>query len=463
MAVIRDRIPHFSTSVPVVVIGAGAAGALAALAARDVGGKVLVLDRDTSPTGATAYSSGMIPAAGTRAQQSREIDDSPEHFAQDIQAKSNGHSAKHLVEAYTRSAAETIDWLETTCGVSFELVEGTPPGHSVARMHALADRGGTSLLSALYRTLAARGVRMQPGACVTDLFVDGEQRVRGVRYRRGEQEIVDVGCSVLVLATNGFAGNADLVAKYLPDVRALPFAGHAGSQGDALGWADDMGAATEDMDGFQAHSSVVMPQRLQLPWALMTEGAIQVNRLGERFGNEHEGYSESALFVLAQPEGIAFNIYDERIHEVGLAMPNYPEAVTRGLIKRGATLRDLAESLGIDRSGLEQTVALVNALAFEDDMDDFGRPFRASQMLLGPYYGVQVTSALLGTEGGLAIDAGGRVLRPDGTALPNLVAAGGAARGLSGDAGGGYLEGNGLLAAVVGGYLAGRTAAELAY
>jgi fumarate reductase flavoprotein subunit len=167
--------------------------------------------------------------------------------------------------------------------------------------------------------------------------------------------------------------------------------------------------------------------------------------------------------VLAQPEGIAFNIYDERIHEVGLAMPNYPEAVTKGLIKRGATLRDLAESLGIDRSGLEQTVALVNALAFEEDMDDFGRPFRASQMLLGPYYGVQVTSALLGTEGGLAIDAGGRVLRPDGTALPNLVAAGGAARGLSGDAGGGYLEGNGLLAAVVGGYLAGRTAAELAY
>ena len=73
-----------------------------------------------------------------------------------------------------------------------------------------------------------------------------------------------------------------------------------------------------------------MPQRLQLPWALMTEGAIQVNLQGERFGNEHEGYSESALFVLAQPEGIAFNIYDERIHEVGLAMPNYLEAVTKG-------------------------------------------------------------------------------------------------------------------------------------
>jgi fumarate reductase flavoprotein subunit len=462
MAVIRGSLPHFATSVPVVVIGAGAAGALAALAAREFGAKVLVLDRDSSPAGATGSSSGMIPAAGTRTQQAREIDDTPARFAADIQSKSNGRSAAHLVEAYTRTAAETLSWLETACGLSFELVDGIPPGHSVPRMHALAERGGTALLSALYRALAARGVRLQPSSRVTDLYVDADQRVRGVRVQRG-REAVDVGCSALVVATNGFAGNGELVSRHLPDVRALPFAGHEGSQGDALLWGGELGAAIEDIDGFHAHSSVVMPQRLQLPWALMSEGAIQVNRQGERFGNEHEGYSESALFVLAQPEGIAFNIYDERIHEVGLAMPNYPEAVTKGLIKRGTTLRDLADALGIERGGLEQTIALVNALALDEDMDEFGRSFRAAQMILGPYYGVQVTGALLGTEGGLAIDAQGRVLRPDNSALPNLLAAGGAARGISGDAGGGYLEGNGLLGAVVGGYLAGRTAAELAY
>lgn len=462
MAVIRGSLPSFATSVPVIVIGAGAAGALAALAAREFGAKVLVLDRDSSPTGATGSSSGMIPAAGTRAQQAREIDDTPERFAADIQSKSNGRSAAHLVEAYTRAAAETLNWLELTCGLSFELVDGVPPGHGVPRMHALAERGGTALLSALYRALAARGVRLQPSSRVTDLYVDGDQRVRGVRVQRG-REVIDIGCSALVVATNGFAGNVELVSRHLPDVRALPFAGHDGSQGDALLWGGELGAAIEDIDGFQAHSSVVMPQRLQLPWALMSEGAIQVNRQGERFGNEHEGYSESALFVLAQPEGIAFNIYDERIHEVGLAMPNYPEAVTKGLIKRGTSLRDLADALGIELGGLEQTIALVNALALDEDMDEFGRTFRAAQMILGPYYGVQVTGALLGTEGGLAIDAQGRVLRLDKSALPNLLAAGGAARGVSGDAGGGYLEGNGLLAAVVGGYLAGRTAAELAY
>ena len=82
-------------------------------------------------------------------------------------------------------------------------------------------------------------------------------------------------------------------------------------------------------------------------------------------------------------------------------MPNYAAAVEAGFVKRGVALRDLADQLGIKVEGLESTIAFVNALAFEEDMDDFGRHFQASQMLLGPYYGVQVNAALLGTEGGL--------------------------------------------------------------
>jgi fumarate reductase flavoprotein subunit len=266
-----------------------------------------------------------------------------------------------------------------------------------------------------------------------------------------------------VLASNGFAANRELVSEFLPDVRALPFAGHDGSQGDALAWGRELGAATADLDGFLAHGAMVLAPRLPLPWSLMTEGAIQVNSDGERFVNEHEGYSESALFVLAQPGAVAFNIYDSRVHEVGLTMPNYAAAVEAGYVKRGVALRDLAEQLGIRREGLEETIALVNALAFEEDSDDFGRQFHAAQMLLGPYYGVQVNAALLGTEGGLVIDPAGRVIRGNGDGpFPNLLAAGAAARGVSGDAGGGYLEGNGLLTAIVGGFNAGRTAALLA-
>ncbi len=460
MGIVVDPNARFATTAQVIVIGAGGAGATAALAARSSGADVLVLERDAAPSGATACSSGMVPAAGTAEQKARGIIDSPQRFADDIQAKANGAANASLVDALTRAASQALEWLTKQHGIRFELVEGIAPGHSLSRMHALADRGGATLLSSLYSALGTHGVRMESSAHATDLVIDDAQRVKGVRYKRNGK-IEAVGCETLVLACNGFAANSGLVAKYLPDVRGLPFAGHDGSQGDALAWGTSLGAELADIDGFLAHGAVVLSQRLPLPWSLMTEGAVQVNRDGERFVNEHEGYSESALFVLAQPGAVAFMIYDERVHEIGLTMPNYASAVSSGVIKRETALRDLADQLGIKREGLEATLALVTALAFEDAADEFGREFRATQMLLGPYYGVPVTGALLGTEGGLAIDASGRVLRKDGSAFPNLLAAGGAARGVSGDAAGGYLEGNGLLTAIVGGYIAGQTAAAV--
>ena len=70
-----------------------------------------------------------------------------------------------------------------------------------------------------------------------------------------------------------------------------------------------------------------------------------------------------------------------------------------------------------------------------------------------------MTGALFHTQGGLAVDASARVKRRDGTAFPNLFAAGGAAAGVSGEVAAGYLSGNGLLTATVLGRLAGEAAA----
>ncbi|MEO1688775.1 MAG: FAD-binding protein, partial [Pseudomonadota bacterium] len=75
--------------------------------------------------------------------------------------------------------------------------------------------------------------------------------------------------------------------------------------------------------------------------------------------------------------------------------------------------------------------------------------------LAAPFCGVRVTGALFHTPGGLRTDGLGRVLRPDGSPLPNLWAGGGAACGVSGRGDAGYLSGNGLLAAVALGRAAG--------
>ena len=80
--------------------------------------------------------------------------------------------------------------------------------------------------------------------------------------------------------------------------------------------------------------------------------------------------------------------------------------------------------------------------------------------LAPPLYGVKVTGALFHTQGGLRVDADARVLREDGSPIPNLYAGGGVAAGLSGHGPGGYFSGNGLLTALGYGLLAGRHAAR---
>ena len=75
------------------------------------------------------------------------------------------------------------------------------------------------------------------------------------------------------------------------------------------------------------------------------------------------------------------------------------------------------------------------------------------------YCGLKVTGALFHTQGGLVIDADARVLRADRSKLPNLFAGGGAARGISGQGGSGYLPGAGLCTAITLGRLAGMNAA----
>ena len=82
----------FETSVPVLIIGGGAAGLCAALAAQEAGAEVAVLERDAVPRGSTALSAGLIPAAATRFQRARGIVDSPELFAADIQRKAHGEA-----------------------------------------------------------------------------------------------------------------------------------------------------------------------------------------------------------------------------------------------------------------------------------------------------------------------------------------------------------------------------------
>lgn len=445
-----DDLPQ----VRVVIVGAGACGLSAALTLQDAGLDCVLLERDATPSGSTALSSGFIPASGSQAQRAAGIDDSPDRFAADIAGKTEGTAAAHLVRAYTEASGPAMDVLARH-GMQFEILDGfLYPGHSVRRMHSLPERTGAALMAALERAVQATDAAILTRTLVRELWVDDAGRVQAVGAVRPDGAMEYFGCEMLLLACNGFGGNAVLRAELLPEMAHAVYGGHEGNDGSALLWGRALGAAQADLGGYQGHGSWASPHGVLISWAVMMDGGVQLNREGRRFHDETHGYSEAAVHVLAQTDGIAWNVFDAQTLALARTFPDFQDAEAAGALKVCADVEALAAILGCEAAVLQDTLDGVRPGVSATD----GRRF--TRTLTGPYYAVKVTGALFHTQGGLDIDAHCRVLRPDGAPLPNLLAAGGAARGVSGNAVWGYLSGNGLLSAVAGGYIAAHTAID---
>ena len=462
MTVVFDEDASFDIEIPVIVIGAGACGIVAALAASEAGAEVLILERDEIPQGSTALSSGMIPACNTRLQQAQGIDDTVDLLAADIHRKSKGRADAHVVDAVCRESGPAVEWLIDQHDIPLQLVDSfLYPGHSVFRMHAPPSKTGAELIGALTNAAAAAGIDILTNSRVTDLIAATDETIRGVEIERPDGSTDRIGCAALVLACNGYGGNPDMVREFIPEIADAVFAGHTGNQGDAILWGRALGAGVEDMGAYQGHGSWASPHGMLITWAVMTEGGIQVNADAYRFSNEHQGYSEAAVDVLAQPGSIAWNIYDQRIHDLGMTFEDYRDAEAAGAVWRVDDIDELALVCNLDPESLSATMAESAGYVAGGGKCPFGRDFASKPALVAPYYAIRITGALFHTQGGLAIDSGANVLREDGVAFPNLFAGGGAARGVSGDAVWGYLSGNGLLTAVTLGRIAGRNAAAL--
>ena len=436
------RMPPGTPEIAVAIVGAGACGLTAALMLRDAGVDCVLLERDATPQGSTALSSGFIPAAATAVQRAANVQgDSAACFAADIQAKAHGTAAQHLVNAYTESISPALDALQLRHGIDFQLLDGfLYPGHSRRRMHTLAQRTGAALVAALCAAAEQAGSVLLTQALVRELWCDAAGRVLGVGYQRPDGRIEHLACRALLLACNGFGGNAAMVRELLPEFRDAVFAGHMGNDGSAIAWGRELGARLADLGGCQGHGSWAVPHGVLITWALMVEGGIQVNSRGERFHDESAGYSEAAVQVLAQPGAIAWNLFDDRLLALARDFPDFIAAERSGALRSAADVAALAALIGCKQAVLAHTLA--------------------SSRLRQPLHAIRVTGALFHTQGGLDVDAQCRVLRANGSAFPNLLAAGGAARGVSGNSVWGYLSGNGLLSAIAGGFIAARTAAD---
>jgi fumarate reductase flavoprotein subunit len=431
-----------------VVAGAGG-GLVAALRAAQLGLDVLVLERQEqfAVGNNTAMSTAMIPGAGSRWQSEQGVDDSPEQFLDDIRAKTGGDFEERIARALVEVSARLVEWLADEQGLDLSLVtDFSYPGHSAQRCHTIPGRSGRRLLEHLVRqTRRENRVDLLAPATLVEVVTGRDGEVVGVvaETPNGSEEIP---CRSVLLATNGFGANEELVGQHLPTIAGAVYHGSSGSQGDALRIGERLGAATGYLDAYQGHAALAHPGATLAGWATVMHGGFLVDAQGRRFGDETAGYSEFAEAVLRDAGGEAWVVLDERIHDACLAFQDFRDTVESAGVRRGDTVEEVAARSGVDPAGLAATLESAARCAAGQEKDEWGRTSWEAA-LAPPYEMIRVRPALFHTQGGLLVDAHARVLDQQDRPIRGLYASGGAAAGISGHGASGYLAGNGLLPA----------------
>ena len=453
---------RFDDSIPVIVAGGGAAGAVAALAARDAGADVLLIEQDAAPHGTTSMSQGLLCAAGTAAQSRLGIEDDADTLYADILAKTRGQTDPVLARAIADHAGPTLDWLVERHGLPYALDVRFKAafGHSRLRVHGWPGHSGNDTLIYLHRRLEETGVDVIHQARLVELVDDGAGGIAGIMIERPDGSREAIGCDSLILATGGFAGNRDMVRTHIPDAADAHYHGHEGSDGLGIRLGAALGGELADMGAYQGYGMLTDPQGVTLPPGFILEGGFLVNRNGERFVDETHDISAVVHPVLAQPDGRAWVIFDHRIERACDHIPESAQLRELNAARAADSLTDLAQRIGADPVRLARSLDDIRNAWEQGRADSQGRRW-GEPPPQAPFRALRLRGAIYHTQGGLRTDGTGRVLTATGQPLRNLFACGGAARSVSGPSCWGYLPAMGICAAVTLGRLAGIAAARL--
>lgn len=446
----------------VLVVGAGACGFAAAIAAADHGVQVAIVEKgERLGLCNTALSTGSVPGAGSRFQREAGIDDSPELFCADLMRQSGAHDVPELTFLLARESAPLVEWLVDDVHVDLRLItDYKHVGHSVERLHAPPSRRGQDLLDDLARAASARDIEVAYGSPVVDLLTEGDG-VGGVVVDGGRTGVARIKARKVILGTNGFAASRDLVRRYCPEIAAAPYFGGLGSTGEAVVWAERLGLRLANMGAYQGYAAVAYPRGSLLSWTVVEMGGVIVNAAGERFGDETRGYSGFAESVLAQG-AFVYALFDARIRDyVASHEEEFRELAQGGTVSVADSIDEVGGRWGIPGDPLARTLERYQSASAGQCADPFGRREFGMAPLRPPFVMAKAQAGLFHTQGGLWVDDDARPRRADGRAIPNLFAGGGAAAGVSGRTGGaGYCSGSGLLSALGLGRIAGRAAAR---
>lgn len=474
------KLPDWDQSVDVVVVGCGGAGALAALAASEEGARCVVLEKMPLRGGTTVLSGGLtwLPNNPLAAQNPDHRDSTADVVAY-LTACAKGQCDADLIRVFAESSVETAKYLLGTLSAPYRNYEAWDyhprfPGARRGRgLRPEAGAGGAELMGLFSRALDRRKISVLTGTVAERLLMDEHRRVRGVIGRTGSGTLPVQARKGIILATGGFGWHQMMRREFLKP-SPLACVGQKGSTGDGIRLGMSLGAAIGNMNEMCGCTALDFPGLVR-PLLLLSgpRNGILVNRAGRRFSNESKDY-DTVITAFYRYDAAsdsyanlpAYLVLDQKGFESGpipydfcpdWSKDNQSE-VQKGWIMKSNSVEGLAEQLGIDRTGLVETVAQVNSFVWQGKDEDFHRgaePDSAPLKLLAtpPFYGIETVAGVIDTMGGLKINGRAQVLDVFGEPIAGLYAAGTTAHqawGVYYPAGGAFLGQNFVFGRIAG-------------
>ncbi|MBK8447578.1 MAG: FAD-dependent oxidoreductase [Micropruina sp.] len=414
----------------VIIVGAGAAGLLAAVAARRLGHEVLVVEADAAVGGTTATTDGALWLPANDLMGRGGIpSDSPDDALRYLNALATPESPVFAARraAFVRTAAALGRWLSTS-KIALEVIRSLPDcrpdadgaaaqGRSV-RVRPVAAKldeqwlgrvrgadpaksrpgllarlaspfrhpgllsGGAALVSELLRRALGSGVELWLEAPLVGLQVDGGT-VTGVTVQRDGQRVEVQAARGVMLACGGFEGDQSLRQEHLPLPTSSAWSVGLGAEGAALAAGAQVDAAVAGLD--QAWwTPVLLADGVahKVDAARVAPHSLIVDQAGDRYLNEAQPSVLAGRRMYEHNRGMrsvpSFLILDSRHRK---AYPLGPwaagtspkAAIESDELVRAGSLDELAQTLGVDRAGLIGSVVAFNQLAKRGKDTDFGR------------------------------------------------------------------------------------------
>lgn len=453
--------PSWETELPstwdqeteIVIVGSGCSGLSAAVEATRKGAKVIVLDKRAVAGGDIVLSAGVFYSAKTKYHVAAGItegvspeeywsysesggDDEPLNRIRDNSPLSPIYYGitKHNPNIMKRNALEShtvIEFLDEF-GVEFLPMNKLKPW----QINAKNGQMGV-LITRMLKEIKDSGAQVMMETRANKLYVDKSGTVVGLKVENEDGETVNIKAQSVVLATGGFIDNPYLMKRYQHYWDQVPRGFLAKGRGvyhdhtgDGIMMAKAINASLEDMSaGVKLYGGPDKASTPPVSWIIFdTEPAYFVNEKGKRITNEVVSrYNGCALALLRTKSKSGYVVFDNKTFD-GPANERY--GLTKALQGKGLfkanTVAELAQAVGIDVKGLEETINTINKDVKQGIDSEFGKSGPIFQALKAPFY-ISAPSVPLcyKTEGGIETNENYQVLEhSEEKVIPGLYAVG---------------------------------------